>query len=251
MNGRKHLLVLCCIVSLSGCAALLGPTTDNAAKNLLTAEALLSNKEADPVKVERLIREAIDIYGKKNDQFGLAEAYRQYGLFFRSIAVSTAADHYRENGFLDKTVRFEDRYQKAIEHFAMSRDLLTDLGRYDSLSGVYVSLAKTYDLTNRRDEACDAFYKSLESYARFKMASQEIDEKRSEEIAVYIQYVDSMKQQAGCPDVPVVLPAEPVKPALKPVPTSPYAPPLEPASSEALSPAVQSSSSPTSAPAVP
>jgi len=234
MKGMKYALAVCCIGALAGCASMFGPTTSDPAVKLQWAEENLV-RNTDPAAAEKLIRDAMEIYEKKKDRPGLAEAYRQYGLFLRSYSVSNAAEYYTEEGFLDKTVRFNDRYGKAIEYFNMSRDLFADLGRYDTLASVYVSLAKTYDLTNRRDEACKAFDKSLESYARFKMAGQKTDERRderrSEEIASYIDYVDAMKKQTECPavTVPII--------SLPPAPLSPYSPPRDPAPAPTTAPA--------------
>ena len=179
------------------------------------------SRKNEPARAEDLIRKALEISAKRMDRPGLAEAHRQYGLFFRSHAVNMAAEHYREEGFLDTTVRFEDRYAKAIEHFNASRDLFETLGRYDALASVYVSLAKTYDLTNRQNEACQAFNKSLESFARYKMMNQKLDEHRSEEIARYIDYVDAMKTQSGCPDATVPIISPPPPPASSPPPSRP------------------------------
>jgi len=226
MKGIKYAGVVCCLAALAGCTTMAGRSTKDPGEKLQRAAEDISTKY-EPVEAERLIREAINAYGKKNDQLGLAEAYRQYGLFFRSNAVNTAEDYYQENGFLDKTVRFSDRYEKAIDYFNLSKDLFSALSRYDALSGLYVSLAKTYDLTNRRDEACNAFYKSLESFALFKLNNPEVDERRSEEITDYMDYVESMKQQAGCPETVVpAVPSQPTEPSLS-APTSPYAPQTE------------------------
>ena len=226
MKGMKYTLALCCLVMEAGCATISWLASDDPAVKLRSAAEDFGQKN-EPVAAEKLIREAIDSYGRKSDQLGLAEAYRQYGLFYRSNAVSTAADYYEEYGFLDKTVAFKDRYEKAIEHFNLSRYLYEDLGRYDDLSTRYISLAKTYDMTNRLDEACNAFYKSLESFALFKLNNPETDESRSDEIASYREYVESMRKQAGCPDTPV----QPAKPS-PPAPTSPYAPSEPPAQPE-------------------
>ena len=229
--------LLCCIVAFSGCAA---RSTSDPALKLKWASEDFSSKD-NPVEAEKLIREAIDIYELKRNQLGLAEAYRQYGLFYRSNAVSKYEEHYQRNGFLDEKVRFKDRYAKAIEYFNKSKDIYASYGHYDILSNIYISLAKTYDIMNRQDEACEAFSKSIESFRRIKMENQEAQEQRSQEISSYMEYVDLMKKQAGCPETPS---AEILKPAPKPVPTSPYAPPLEQAPAPAQTPQPAAPASP-------
>lgn len=215
------------ILTLSGCA---GRSTSDPAMKLKWASEEFSSKD-DPIAAEKLIRDSIDLYEIKRNQLGLAEAYRQYGLFFRSNAVTKFEEHYQRNGFLDETVKFKDRYRKAIEYFHKSKDLYAGYGHYDVLSNIYISLAKTYDIMDRRDEACEAFSKSIESFAQYTYANLEAQEQRALEIANYTEYVGLMRTQAGCPDIP---PPPPPPPAKKPAPTSPFAP--QPQSAPAAAP---------------
>jgi len=247
MKGTKFALVLCCIAALTGCAAMFGRSTSDPAVKLQWASELFSSKD-EPVEAEKLIRDAIDMYELKRDHLGLAEAYRQYGLFFRSNAVSKFEDYYNTNGFLDEKVKFKDRYVKAIEYFNKSKELYADFGHYDVLSNLYISLAKTYVLTNRQDEACSAFTKSVESFTRFKKENQDVQEQRSLEITNYMEYVDLMKKQAGCPEEP---PPPPAKPAPRPAPTSPYAPSEQPTRPEQPAPMTQPAQQQQTAPQSP
>ena len=233
MRRMTNALAFCCVAALTGCAALFGPSTDDPAVKLKWASELFSSKE-EPIEAEELIRDAIDSYEMKRDHLGLAEAYRQYGLFFRSNAVSKFEDYYQKEGFLDEKVLFKDRYKKAIEYFNKSKDLFADYGKYDVLSNLYISLAKTYDIMEKREEACEAFTKSVESFARFRNENKEEQEQRALEIANYMEYVGVMKKQAGCPETP---PPPPPPPTPKPAPTSPYAPTAPPPAEKSAQPA--------------
>jgi hypothetical protein len=113
MKVLKSLTVLCCLVAVAGCAAIFGRSTDDPAIKLKWASELFSSKD-DPVRAEELIRDALEIYRKDRNQLGMAEAYRQYGLFLRSNAVSRFAEYYKEEA--DKTVTFKTRYEKAIDY---------------------------------------------------------------------------------------------------------------------------------------
>lgn len=228
--GYKYSLLLCGVLTMAGCAAMLERSSDNPAEKLKWASELLS-KEDDTAEAEKLIREAIAIYGKKKYQHGLAEAYRQSGLFFRSNAVNEDEAYYRENPFLDPTVKYKDRYEKAIEYFNRSKELFADYGHLDVVSNIYIGLGKTYDITNRREEACDAFYKSLESFALFKLNEPEVQENRPDEIRNYMENVESMREQAGCGDLPVS-PTKSVLPDPREAPLSPYAPQERPVPQE-------------------
>jgi len=193
-------MILACFVALLGCETIpVRSSDDSSAGKLQWASELFSSKD-EPVHAEELIREEIERYKKEKNQLGLAAAYRQYGLFFRSTAVIKFAKYYHEKGFEDKTVKFEQRYEKAIEYFNKSREIYENYGHVDISSSLYISLAKTYDLMNRQQEACDAFSAGLESYIAYKKLNPEALEFRSEEMQNYEEYIGSMKQQAGCKD---------------------------------------------------
>jgi tetratricopeptide (TPR) repeat protein len=197
VKRMKFLIAICCMTALVGCAAIFGRSTADPAIKLKWASELFGSKD-EPVKAEELIRDAIEIYKKERNQIGLAEAYRQYGLFLRSNAVGKFEKYYRKEGFLDRTVTFKTRYDKAVDYFNQSKDLFGDYGHIEIQSNLYISLAKTYDMMNRQKEACDAFNKGMENYAEYKKGNPEAKELRSEEMSNYEEYIVVMKKQAGC-----------------------------------------------------
>lgn len=197
MTILKHMLVLIAVAALVGCAALFGSSTNDPAVKLKWASENF-NSQDQPVKAEEQIWDVIETYKKERNQLGLAEAYRQYALFLRSNSVEKFSDHFKEEGFVDRTVTFKTRYEKAIDYFNRSKDLYEDYGHIDIISSLYVSLGKTYDLMNKTKEACESFDKGLENYADYKKANPEAQELRSEEMANYEEYIGIMKKQAGC-----------------------------------------------------
>jgi tetratricopeptide (TPR) repeat protein len=207
---------------LGGCATVPGRSSDDPAVKLELASELFSSKD-EPVRAEELIREAIARYKRDGNQLGLAEAYRQYGLFYRSLAVGKFERYYREKGFEDSLVKFDQRYEKAAEYFNRAKDLYGDYGHIDVISNLYISLAKTYDLMNRRKEACAAFDAGLEKYLAYKKGNPEAQELLSEEMQRYEEYIGILKQQAGCSEPPAAVPA-PIpaeqQPDPKPAPVS-------------------------------
>jgi tetratricopeptide (TPR) repeat protein len=174
-----------------------GPSTDDPAIKLKWASENFNSLDR-PVKAEEQIWDVIETYKKERNQLGLAEAYRQYALFLRSNTVEKFADHFKEEGFVDRTVTFSTRYEKAIDYFNRAKDLYEDYGHIDIISNIYVSLGKTYDLMNKTKEACESFDKGLENYADYKKANPEAQELRSEEMANYEEYIGIIKKQAGC-----------------------------------------------------
>jgi tetratricopeptide (TPR) repeat protein len=198
MNVMKYMIVLLVATAMTGCAALIGPSTSDPAVKLKWASENFNSLD-QPVKAEEQIWDVIETYKKERNQLGLAEAYRQYALFLRSNTVDKFADHFKEEGFVDSTVTFETRYEKAIDYFNRSKDLYEDYGHIDVISNLYVSLGKTYDLMGKTKEACESFDKGLENYADYRKANPEAQELRSEEMANYEEYIGIIKKQAGCP----------------------------------------------------
>ena len=129
----KYATALCCLAFLAACASTFNRSPEDPALKLKLASELFSSKD-DPVAAEKLLQESVDAYARNKDQRGLAEAYRQFGLFYRSNAVDKAEKYFRERGFLDKTVVFNQRYQKAVEYFNRSKDLYASTVSYTHLT---------------------------------------------------------------------------------------------------------------------
>ncbi|OGW34063.1 MAG: hypothetical protein A2X58_13040 [Nitrospirae bacterium GWC2_56_14] len=198
MSLMRSLIAVCCVATLVGCATLQSKPEDPSGK-LREAVELFSRKD-EPVEAEELLHDVVEVYEKNQDDLGLAEAYRQFGLFYRSNAVNKFEEYYLKEGFLDKTVKFSARYEKAIEYFNKARDIYAADRQYAVLSNLQLSIAKTYDLMNQHENACAAFDQGLENHLAFKKsADPETLELRADEIANYEQYMGAMKKQAGCP----------------------------------------------------
>jgi len=105
------------LIWLSGCAAMGVPYTSDPIEKLKWACGLFDYAER-PLPAESLIREAIEICQKTNDSECLAQAYLTYGLFFRSLSLTGIyKNHYKKNGFWEKTATYETRFAKSDEYF--------------------------------------------------------------------------------------------------------------------------------------
>jgi tetratricopeptide (TPR) repeat protein len=190
---------------LIACAA---RSTKDPAVMLQWASEEFSSKD-DPIAAENFLQQALDVYQKKMDRLGLAETYRQYGLFLRSNAVSKFEKHYNTVGFLDESVKFTNRYQKAIEYLIKAQDIFDENKKYDTLSTVHISLAKTYAYLNRIQEAYDSLTNGMTSYNAFKRSNPDMKEYHAEEVADYEEYIGILRQQLACP--PAALPPAPAE----------------------------------------
>ncbi len=101
-------------ILLSGCAAVGVPSTSDPMEKLQNAHDLF-DRQGRSLPAERLIREAIEICHETNNSECLGAAYYEYSLFFKSP--STQKEFYRKNGFMDKTVTYENRSVKSEEYF--------------------------------------------------------------------------------------------------------------------------------------
>jgi len=194
MKSFHVLIILCCIPLLASCAA--RSTTDPAVKLSWAAEEF--NRKEDPIAAEELLQDALQIYRKQMDRLGLAETYRQYGLFLRSHSVTKFKEHYQRAGFLDETVRFNTRYEKALEYFNKSKDIFAEQQQPGPLSNVYLSMAKTYALMNKVPESCENLAKGRASYASVKKVKSEFREVGTDEAANVDAYITLMQKQMGC-----------------------------------------------------
>ncbi|MDH4162133.1 MAG: hypothetical protein OEW15_05515 [Nitrospirota bacterium] len=189
--------VIFLVISLAGCATLGSRSSDDPALMLRQAAELYSS-ESDPVHAEQLIRDAMTIAVTRKDLAGLAESYRQYGLFFRSTAVGRFEAHYRDDGFLDRDAAFDARYENSIRYLRAAEVLFAKLRRFDALSEVYAGMAKTFLLMNNMPEACEAFDLSISNHSEHQKALAAASETPVKDPDPENEYLKAMKQQAGC-----------------------------------------------------
>ena len=138
----------------------------NAAENLFMSQDR-------PLWAERLIQEAIAIYHKRDDPTGLGHAHREYADLLRSNSVAAKWEKfYREHGFQDPSVTFDNRlaksseyYTKAIGYYQRAEKQDREANRFDALTNVYFNMAWSYLMLEDRTQACSYYDRTLEAYA--------------------------------------------------------------------------------------
>jgi tetratricopeptide (TPR) repeat protein len=160
MSMLMRLAVIAVTTSFVACAGIGVVDSPDPLGKLNTAEYLFQ-KENRPVPAETLIQEAIVIYEKRDDPHGLGNANRTYGDFLRSAAVFNWRDAYRRNGFLDRSVTYDnrlekasERYSKALEYYRLAETQEMAAGKYDALTNVYYNMALSNFALGARKEAC-------------------------------------------------------------------------------------------------
>jgi len=188
---------------LAGCAATpVEPNADPLTK--LNNAELLFRQQDQPVPAEKLIREAMDIYKERDDAHGLGNAYREYADLLRSNAVSGRwAEYYREHGFQDRTVTYENRiaksseyYAKALRYYSRAEAQLQKAKKFGPLTNVYFNIATSYYQLGNKEKACAYFDRTLDAY--------EENVRRNPGARPYSPtgsvpgLVNSLKKKAGC-----------------------------------------------------
>ena len=170
MLNAAHALTLSAIVLIFGCAGIGVVQTSDPDTKLSDAYALF-RKQDRPIIAERLIREAMDIYRQRDDALGLAHSHRQYAELLRSDSVIGMEKFYRERGFQDKSITFENRIskseeylRKALELYVRAEQQFQRTEKFDGLTNVYYNMAWSNHMLNNKEEACQLFDKSLEAH---------------------------------------------------------------------------------------
>jgi tetratricopeptide (TPR) repeat protein len=157
---------------LTACAGVGIVATADPLTKLNDAAVLFGQKDR-PLPAERLILEAITIYQHNNDPHGLGNAYREYADLLTSPAVARRESHYRRDGFIDKSITFDNRlakanefYGKALEFYNQAAPQLRNAGHYDALTNVYVNMAWVHLALGQKEQACTDFDHTLEAYTQ-------------------------------------------------------------------------------------
>jgi hypothetical protein len=192
-------LLLAFSLSAAACAAFGVPATSAPATKLRDATALFDQQDR-PLPAERMIREAMDLYQAAGDEVGVAEACRTYGFFFRSPSVAAKwSNHYRENGFFDRSATFDTRYARSVEYFERARRIYAARQQFDALKNVDLSVGFTLELMGDRQAACQAFDRSRQDNAEWARHNPGAKIELPRGFRTYEEFLATHKQRVGCP----------------------------------------------------
>jgi len=193
--------VACLLTACTGVGII---ATDNPLTKLNDAEVLFEQKDR-PLPAERLIQEAISIYQRNDDTHGLGNAYREYADFLKSPAVARHEAHYRQTGFIDKSITFDNRlekanefYRRALEYYSRAAAELKQSGPYDALTNVYFNMAWVHLALGQHDQACDDFDRTLQAYEENVRRNPSAKQNFPAQFASLPESLASARQQTGC-----------------------------------------------------
>ena len=151
-----------------------------------------------PLPAERLIREAIEICVENVDQDCLGEAYLAYGYFFRSDAVQSWEKVYRRDGFLDRTVSFDERFEKSKEYLEKAKPLIEKSKAYDVQTNAYLNFGAEYEHQGKKSEACEMYVKSLVANKKNLENNPNANVTLPKGYSSYADYLAAHQKRAGC-----------------------------------------------------
>lgn len=205
MNPFMRCLLLAC-VTLTGACAAVGVVSTRDPLTKLNDAAVLYGRQDRPLPAERLIQEAIAIYQRKNDAHGLGTAYREYGDFLRSATVANWESAYRRSGFLDRSINFDNRlekatefYRKALESLELAAKQRESAGQYDALSNVYFNMAWTQLALGETSQVCADLDRALAAYTENMRRNPAAKPAHSPAFKDPPEEIAYRKRQAGCP----------------------------------------------------
>lgn len=163
-------LTLLIVLMIVGCAGVGVVKTGDPLQKLNDAEYLFMG-QSRPLIAERLILEATAIYRERDDAHGLGNAHREYADLLMSLTGSKWEKYYREHGFQDKTVTFDNRIEKASEYYRTALDFYkraepqyVNTARYDALTNVYFNMAWSYRMLGELEQSCTCYDRTVEAY---------------------------------------------------------------------------------------
>jgi len=204
MYNARQVLLLLSVLALSGCAGFGVVESSDPGVKLSDAQILYSEQQR-PLIAERLIRQAIGIYEERGDSLGLGHAHRTYAQLLRSPSIVKWEKFYRENGFQNKSVTFENRFAKsneyfgkALEYYKKAETQFREAGQFDALTNVYYNMGYSYQMVDDRANSCRAFDQSAEANAENVRRNPNTKVRIPSGYKSFAEVVASAKKQAGC-----------------------------------------------------
>jgi hypothetical protein len=200
----KLLTALSLVCLLCGCAGIGIVATDDPRTKLVDAGVLFGQKNR-PVPAEKLINEAMSIYQRNDDPHGLGNANREYGDFLTSPAVRNWEPQYRQHGFEDRSVTFDNRltkadefYRRALDYYSQATTQLKDAGRYDDLTNVYFNMARVHLHFGENDASCSDFDLTYWAYTENMLRNPSAKPYFPGRFSSFPEALAYERQRAGC-----------------------------------------------------
>ena len=192
----NFVIILLLLPLLYCCEAFLVPQTSDPAQKVNDAFYLID--VGRPIPAERLIRDSIDIYKKSNDEKGLSQAYFAYGYFFCSKAVENWSKYYKFSGFHEDTASYENRLDVSSQFLTKAELIAVKYNDFKTLTGIHQVRAINYIASGKKNQACEEYAFSLETYRKYKSDNPEDKSWIDKKYKRYDEYLLAEMKSLGC-----------------------------------------------------
>ena len=160
--GVRSLVALAALVALSGCSAFGVPYSSD--PEVKFAQARTLEEQGRFLPALNVLRDALDIYEKRGDQRGIAEAYRQLGFLYRAPITRPGI---APDDFGGTTDGIPNRYLRSTEYFRKSAELYEKVGDLAAMSNLSFVMAQNYiAYLNDKATGCQLLDRSQELHHR-------------------------------------------------------------------------------------
>ena len=165
----------------------------------------LFRRQDRPLAAERLILEAMEIYRLQGNARGLGNANREYADLLRSTAVAGKwQKHYQDHGFLDRSVNYENRFEKSTEYYEKALAYYTEAEKkvrpseqWDDLTNLYFNMAWTASQLGHTSRSCAYYDQSLSAYEQNMARHPGV--KPYAGSGAFADMIRTSKKRLGCP----------------------------------------------------
>jgi len=123
----------------------------------------------------------------------------------RSPAIVKWATVYRRDGFQDKSITFDNRfekasefYRKALTHYQSAEQQHREAGKYDALTNVYFNMAWSHYRLDERDKACGDYDRAVGAYNENIRRNPSAKPYIPEGTGSVSEFIETTKRRSGC-----------------------------------------------------
>ena len=182
------------LLALSGCAASGVPETDDPYRKL--AQARQQEDSGRLAVAKRLIFEAMETFEEREDEMGLAEAYRSYGFFVRVNGEDAIV---RLGPAAAAPTNKDGRMDKSIEYFRKALAIVEARDELGLMTNLQYNIGVSQYYADKRAEACTSLDSSLAAYRKSLEVKPDLVVELPPGVKDYPELIDRTKAEFSCP----------------------------------------------------
>lgn len=183
------------LLGLAGCEAFGVPATSDPQERLNWANGLVHGA-GRPYPADGMIWTAMKKFEERGDEQGLANAYRSYGSFLSSAAVTNVIN---KKDFRDQRVTRDTRYEFAMEYFDKARESYMRRGRFDGVAYTEEATGWAYQRMGDLAKACEAFARGGAAMIEMQHRDPHFTFIFNDGTLTIEDHIASVRNKANCP----------------------------------------------------